>query len=308
MRKFQKGFFVAVLFTLSACSSHRAPEFLVIGHQGAPAREPSNSMRSFRSAAEAGARGLWTQVVQTKDQQWVVAMDSELKDMGCLPAISSEQRFGQGSELMPSPNKKRDTFPADPSIRPSTGTLSELMFFDCKSFQRDEFPQQAIRLHSPIVTVRELFAYVRGFNTNGPHLKIFLELSKEDFNDSESLQEEVLEADFSEGTVFFIEKGQAKGMSKIQSIAGAPKSAPKSAPASYAVLSLESADPAHIKSHNSKKERVIVEVVNTPEDWQRLLDWGVYGIVTDDPHRLVEYWRNKHSTKNQNAVHHTPMF
>lgn len=290
--------------SLGACSS-RSTDFLVIGHQGAPAREPGNSMRSFRSAAESGARGLWTQVSKTKDGQWVVAMDSALVNMGCLPKKSTGQRFGQTQTDFERPkDTQRNMSPADPSVRPSTGTLSELLYYECQSFQREDFPQQAIRLHSPIVTVRELFAYVRGFNTNNADLKIFLELSKDDFKDSDTLVEEALRADFSEGTVFFIEKGQSKGMSKIQTAGSLPS---KDQPA-YAVLSLASADPTHVGAHNSKNERVIVEVVNNPEEWDRLLDLNVYGIVTDDPHRLVEHLRGRKKSAPSQVEHRNPTF
>ena len=32
---------------------------------------------------------------------------------------------------------------------------------------------------------------------------------------------------------------------------------------------------------------------NTPEDWERLIDLGVAGIITDDPKGLIDYLKEK---------------
>ncbi len=37
--------------------------------------------------------------------------------------------------------------------------------------------------------------------------------------------------------------------------------------------------------------RVVPWTVNDPEDWQKLLDWGVDGITTDFPDRLAQFLR-----------------
>jgi glycerophosphoryl diester phosphodiesterase len=52
-------------------------------------------------------------------------------------------------------------------------------------------------------------------------------------------------------------------------------------------------DSAHLGLLHAANVRVLPWTVNLPEDWARLLDWGVDGITTDYPDRLAEFLRQR---------------
>ncbi|MBI5421913.1 glycerophosphodiester phosphodiesterase, partial [Candidatus Peregrinibacteria bacterium] len=51
---------------------------LLVGHRGAPAYEPENTIRSLKKAFELGANGVEFDIRQTKDGQIVLMHDSRL--------------------------------------------------------------------------------------------------------------------------------------------------------------------------------------------------------------------------------------
>lgn len=52
---------------------------LLIGHRGAKAYEPENTLRSFQKALEMGANAVELDVRKTKDDQLVVIHDADVK-------------------------------------------------------------------------------------------------------------------------------------------------------------------------------------------------------------------------------------
>ncbi|MEM5810724.1 MAG: glycerophosphodiester phosphodiesterase, partial [Candidatus Aenigmatarchaeota archaeon] len=53
--------------------------FLKIGHRGARAYEPENTLRSFKKAIELGANAIEFDVRETKDKKLVVIHDENIR-------------------------------------------------------------------------------------------------------------------------------------------------------------------------------------------------------------------------------------
>jgi len=47
-------------------------------------------------------------------------------------------------------------------------------------------------------------------------------------------------------------------------------------------------NPTNLKFAHSKNVKVMPYTVNEPADWQKLIDWGVDGVTTDDPRSLLK--------------------
>ena len=52
-------------------------------------------------------------------------------------------------------------------------------------------------------------------------------------------------------------------------------------------------DATQVRLLHASNVRVLPWTVNRPEDWARLLDWGVDGITTDYPDRLTEFLKQR---------------
>ena len=69
-------------------SSHQGPDFLIIGHRGAPNQACENTLESFEKALQLGANALELDVSMTSDQHvvlwhdWVPSIKSELRPTG----------------------------------------------------------------------------------------------------------------------------------------------------------------------------------------------------------------------------------
>ncbi|HOK45519.1 MAG TPA: glycerophosphodiester phosphodiesterase family protein [Bryobacteraceae bacterium] len=125
--------------SLSCWAQWRGP--LVVGHRGARAARPENTIAAFRHALAAGADVLELDVVLTKDDRLVVNHDLTIPlDLCFIPG-----------EAAP-----------DPPLFVRNLTLAEVKRFDCGSRRNKAFPNQVTVPGERIPTLEEVFEAVAG--------------------------------------------------------------------------------------------------------------------------------------------------
>lgn len=60
--------------------------------------------------------------------------------------------------------------------------------------------------------------------------------------------------------------------------------------------------PELIKLAQERNWKVVPWTINNSEDWKKLIDLGVDGIITDDPKELVAYLLRKNQQKRSSLV------
>jgi len=72
-----------------------SPKPLIIGHRGASAIAPENTLAAFHRAVDSGADGIEFDVRLTRDEVPVVIHDDNLKRTGCRPDKVAELSYGE---------------------------------------------------------------------------------------------------------------------------------------------------------------------------------------------------------------------
>jgi len=256
----------------------RSARILVHGHRGARAVLPENTIPGFEYAIQAGADVLEMDVVVTNDDVPVVSHDPEINP-----------------EICRGPH---------PGAAIRTLTLAELREYDCGSLKNPRFAKQQLAPGARIPTLDEVLSLSAHtdvqFNIelksfpNHPELApppdifalLVLQAIRKRNLDSRSI---VQSFDFRvlhamkrlapEIRIAALWEGAGRSFVEIAHEALTSIVAPE-----FHLVTPEAVEAAH-----AAQLELVPWTANTPEDWQKLIDAGVDGIITDDPAALIAY-------------------
>ena len=137
-------FILAVCLAAVGCTSkmemtNKKKQFDLQGHRGARGDRPENTLPAFKYAIEQKMTSLELDTVVTRDDQLIIFHDTTLNGKLCLDA--------EGYPAMRIPIKDL--------------TVKELKTYDCGSLKNKKFPDQVPVRGTRLITLNELFEYVR---------------------------------------------------------------------------------------------------------------------------------------------------
>jgi glycerophosphoryl diester phosphodiesterase len=274
------------LFAIGTLVSQVAtkPKILVHGHRGARARRPENTMPAFQYALEQGVDALEMDMAVTRDNVVVVSHDPVLQPPVCstIPAAKAAIR---------------------------TLTLSEVKQWDCGAIQNPQFPKQQTVAGTRIPTLDDVFALASGgtfdYNIetksfpNKPEytpppdefaklvlLKIRqyrlekrIILQSFDFRTLVAMRNlapeirlsALVDRDQRDYTAIAADAGKAEIISPEQKLV----------------------TPAKVEAAHKAGLQVVPWTVDTPADWDRMIEAKVDAIITDDPAELISHLKQR---------------
>jgi len=299
MNRTHSWFFVLLIFSLMSCddtskkSTEAAfPDFDVEGHRGARGHYPENTIQGFLLAVDMGVQTLEMDAVMTKDGEMVLSHEPWMSHVICQSA--------SGDTLSPD-IQAHNIYEM---------TLEEVQSYDCGSLPHPDFPDQqkvaAVkpRLIDVIEAVEEKLkgkgdaniwynietkTDPRGDNIFHPAPEPFVDALVSIIKDK-GIAERVVIQSFDLRTLQ-VAHGKYPDI-KLALLVG-----DTTAPAVYLdslgftpyiyscrYTLLEAQD---IANFQRKGMKVIPWTVNQPVDIQQLIDWGVDGIISDYPDRVI---------------------
>jgi glycerophosphoryl diester phosphodiesterase len=300
---FRSGTLVLVAAGLSACSSSAKPggenakgrpvknrNFEIQGHRGARWVRPENTLSAFRYALAAGVDTLEMDLLVTKDGVLVVAHDPVLNPDICLD-----------------PKGRRLT----KSVAVRSLTLKQLKRYDCGTLVNPRFPMQAPQPKERIPTLEEVLVWLA--NDPNPRAKtvlLNLETKSEEAHPEFAPSPKV----FAKLVLDMMKKHGVLDRSTLQSfdfrtlvaaralepkvmISALIEDRPKEPLVEIAArLKANVVSPNHewltaedVMSLQAAQVKVIPWTVNAKADWERLVSFGVDGMISDHPQALLEY-------------------
>ena len=256
----------------------QAVKIQVHGHRGARALFPENTLPAFEYAIDAGADALELDLAVTKDNIVVVSHDPVLHPpICCGPAPEAVIR-----EL----------------------TLAQIGEWDCGAMQNPAFPRQRTIKGTRMPTLDQVLGLAPiGDFLFDLEMKIFAEHpelapSPEEFVQlvltlirKHSLESRVIFQSFDFRPLHVMKRlapgiqlaalyeGSPKEFSAIAQESGARTVAPE-----YRLVT-----PSRVRAAHAAGLSVLTWTPNTPEEWDRLMEAGVDGIITDDPALLLAH-------------------
>jgi glycerophosphoryl diester phosphodiesterase len=251
---------------------------LVHGHRGARAIYPENTIPAFTYAIETGADALEMDLAVTKDNVLVVSHDPYIN-----PEICAGPHPGAFIRRL---------------------TLAELREYDCGALKNPGFPRQHTVPSAHIPTLEEVLGLasrgsfqfdieIKSFPDRPeltPTPEVFARLVLEEIR-THRLETRVVVQSFDFRVLHAMKRlapeirlaalweGDARPFDSIARVAEAHIVSPE-----FKLVMAGQVRAAH--AHNLP---VVPWTANTAEDWQRLIDAGVDGIITDDPAALIGY-------------------
>lgn len=260
-----------------------AQSFVVHGHRGAMALRPENTMASFEEAIRSGADFIEMDVFPSKDNVLVISHD---------PTINPEHCEGSGGRK-----------PVHEL------TVAELRTYDCGSKTLKNFPRQQAMPGERIPTLDEVLALANsskvGFNieikssekwpANYTLPPAQLARMVVDAVRRHKLEKRVL-----------IQSFDFRVVKAVRSIAPDLVAAALYGPGErgFADIARETGvrivtpnyllvTPEKLKDAHAAGVQVIPWTVDKPADWDRLIDMGVDGIITNDPGALTAHLKSR---------------
>jgi glycerophosphoryl diester phosphodiesterase len=306
--------------------------FDVQGHRGARGLKPENTLPSFEAAFDAGATTVETDLHLTRDAVPVLMHDHFVSErlyqliaphsgvpvpaaQPLVSRLSLLQLRSYRGDLNPDPVR----FPAqDPGVTPLAQWFSDSRGFD----------PYAVPTLADLLAFAEAYTGEPGRRAGktdeqrdrARHVRFDLEVKRVPFHperigdafDAESaglLETRILEAIRAAGVVerIIVRSFDHRSIRALRTLEPALTTAvlvAGTAPVDPAQLARSAGaqvycpdylflDQTQLRQLHGAGFRVVPWTVNDPEDWSRLCDWGVDGITTDYPDRLVEWRKGK---------------
>jgi len=287
-RHFQPIRIVSALLALICLSCNQTVKMDVQGHRGCRGLFPENSLPAFEKAIDIGVSTLELDVVVSKDLKVVVSHEPYISEVICLNSDGSEITAGSG---------KLNLFEME---------YSQIQKFDCGSKRHPFYPEQKkMKTHKPLLS--EVFELVKSKNSEvrfnieikslpeyygvyTPHPEAYVNIVLGLIKASgmlhrttlQSFDVNILEETHSNYTEVAIALLVDEKHS-IQEVLSRVSFKPDIISPYYKLL-----DPAQVASYQKRGFSIIPWTVNTKEDLGRVISWGVDGIITDYPDRLLE--------------------
>lgn len=261
-----------------------APKIQVTGHRGARTVLPENTLAGFDYALKAGADVVELDVAVTKDGVAVVSHDALINNKIC-----------RGPE-------------GERAIRKLT--LAEVKQWDCGAIQNADFPRQKTMPGQKIPTLDEALALVRKHRNGWVNIEIKLDANKPELSVApdefarlvvESIRRNKMEKRVIVQSFNFAPVRETKRLApelmRSALYAGLPKDFVKIAAEAGSTeivaphFSLVTAD--QVAAAHAAGLKVIPWTANTVEQWDKLIEAGVDGIITDDPAALISHLKSK---------------
>jgi glycerophosphoryl diester phosphodiesterase len=272
------------------------------GHRGARGLKPENTLPGFEVAFDLGVTTVETDLHLTSDGEVVIFHDPVVSGRLCSPApfppasvscLTLAELRHYRADRNPDPRRFPDQ---DTSVTPRAASFAE---------------RHGIDPYTP-PTLAELFAFAAEFPRPA---RFDLELKRVPGRPERiggapgQLEQRVLEAIRAAGMVerCSVRSFDHRSVSALRQleprltaavlIAGTAPVAPArlahDADAQIYCPDVDFLDEMQVRQCHAEDVRVVPWTVNDPEDWLRLLDWGVDGITTDFPDRLAHLLRER---------------
>jgi glycerophosphoryl diester phosphodiesterase len=256
---------------------------VVIAHRGGAALRPENTISAFQNALKVGVRVLEFDMNVTMDGVIVIHHDSTVSPAICKAPAMSGTKPGPIALL----------------------SLKEIRQFDCGSFARPNSPryqpvpgQQMPTLDEFLASVKESRAVLLGETKFAPSGSapsvdpdqfvdlIYVALKKHGVQDRFILQS---------GDYRTID-AMAKKDPKVRTcLLNARRFKPgylelaRSHKATHLMLRADDTSASQVRDLQTAGLLIYSSTANTPSDWQKYVDLGMDGILTDDPAGLMEF-------------------
>ncbi len=258
------------------------------GHRGARALLPENTLPAFRHAIAVGADVLEFDVHVTRDDQLVVTHD---------PLISPALCTGPGGA------------PITGELAIRALTLAEVQRYDCGSKPNPRFPRQKPVPGTPMPSLAEVLELARAtplrVNVEAktipgrpdlyPPTELYARLLVDalrahrmlDRATVQSFDHRILRAVRARAPQVVLAALIEENFVDHLAVVRAAQASILSPPHLWITAEV-------VRDLHAAGIRVIPWTANTPEEWRRLLDLDVDGIITDDPAGLTEWLRAQH--------------
>ncbi|HYT90576.1 MAG TPA: glycerophosphodiester phosphodiesterase family protein [Gemmataceae bacterium] len=301
------------------------------GHRGARGLKPENTLPSFEAALDVGVTTIETDVLLTADGVPVLRHDHALSELRCRPlpgtagpdparrpilrSLTLAQLRGYRADLNPEPHRfatqdarvtpLAEAFATERGIDPYTPpTLDELFAFAAAyageagavagkiAWPRARARQVRFDLELKRVSFRPHYLD-DGYDGSAPSL---LEQRVVDAVRRAGVVERTSVRSFDHRSPMHLKRLES-GLRTAILVAGTTPADPvllvHAAAADCYCPDVEFLDRFQVRQLHDAGIAVVPWTVNEPEDWERLLDWGVDGITTDYPDRLAEVLRGR---------------
>jgi glycerophosphoryl diester phosphodiesterase len=300
MHTFTKGFRlhpmivrILLLFLVAAAASfgQAAKKPIVIAHRGGAALRPENTIAAFQNALKLGVRVLEFDMNVTKDGAIVIHHDSTVNPAICNAPPASGIKPGPIALL----------------------TLAEIRQFDCGSFVRPNSPRYRPVPGQKMPTLDEFLASIKEGGSvllgetkfaapgSGPAIEpdhfvdlIYAALKKHGFQDRFILQS---------GDYRTIDAIAKKDPTARTCLLNARRFKPgyfelaRSHKATHLMLRADDTNASQVRDLQTAGLLIYSSTANRPSDWQKYVDLGMDGILTDDPAGLMEFLSGKKPTR-----------
>jgi len=278
---------------MPTAAPEKPPAIEVHGHRGARARFPENTLPGFAYALEQGVDWLELDLVVTSDDALAVVHDPVLNPLICVDAAG--QPVGEGWLV-------------------HQHTLAELRNFDCGRLRHPKFAQQQPVPGTRVPTLDEVIALVEQSPLpTARRVQLNIELKLVPGLPQQSSPPE----HFVALVVDCLRRHRLIPRSQLQSFDHRVLTAARTIEPALRLAALigedhpdlvalartagvETVAPNHlwltaddVRALHHAGVRVVPWTANTVADWQRLVDWGVDGIISDDPAALIGFLRQR---------------
>ena len=264
---------------LPLCRAAEQPRILVHGHRGARARRPENTIPAFQYAIEQGVDALEMDMAVTRDNVIVISHDPILHG----PVCTSAKESAVIHEL----------------------TLAEVRQWDCGAIQNPRFSTQVALPGTRMPTLDEVFQLAgRGKFDYNIETKSFLD--KPEYTPA---PEEFVKLVLEKIRAYKLEKRIILQSFDFRTLVAMRKLAPEirlsalteNDQRDFATIAAEAGKAeiispdyhlvtaAKVAAAHAAGLQVVPWTVNTPEDWDKLIQAKVDAIISDDPAALIAY-------------------
>lgn len=295
-------FFLPLCFCLSACippqkiknhSSYDFSKVLIIGHRGYAGRLPENSLPGFIRATKRGVDAIELDVVVSKDNKVVVSHEPYMaSDYMALPngdpiAHKDEKNFNlyemsyDDIKQFPLGLRRSKRFPAQRRVKTYKPLLSEV-------FQTVEHQLEKHELE-PIMYFVEIKSDSLDYDTFQPFPSEFAELVVEVAKEKDLLDRTIFQSfdpqilnelhKYHPGlkTSFLVKNGKIEDNLKLLHFT----------PDYYAPYYKMISNKDYIQEVHDRNMKIITWTVNNPRIIEKLIEFGVDGIISDYPQKIL---------------------